>query len=83
MYSTWAGLRYHTSVGSSDGETGTKSGERVRRQALRRHVGELLVRWHMNNTQLAKRHVFLDEVDVQLDVLRSSMVDGVLAHVDG
>ena len=40
-------------------------------------------RREVEDAQFAKRHVFPDEVDVQLVVLRSSVVDGVLAHVDG
>jgi hypothetical protein len=42
-----------------------------------------LVRRDVNDTEIAESNVFTDEVDVQLDVLRALVMDGVLAHVDG
>jgi hypothetical protein len=37
----------------------------------------------MENSNLTKGHLFADEVNVNLDVLRSLVVDGVGCHVDG
>jgi hypothetical protein len=37
----------------------------------------------MENSNLTKGHLFADEVNVDLDVLRSLVVDGVGRHVDG
>jgi hypothetical protein len=37
----------------------------------------------MENPNLTKGHLFADEVNVDLDVLRSLVVDGVGRHVDG
>ena len=36
----------------------------------------------MENPNLTKGHLFADEVNVDLDVLRSLVVDGVGRHVD-
>ena len=40
-------------------------------------------RWDMENTELSQSDLFADEVDVDLDVLRATVVDGVGSHVDG
>jgi len=37
----------------------------------------------MENPNVTKGHLFADEVNVDLDVLRSLVVDGVGRHVDG
>ena len=37
----------------------------------------------MNDTKITESNAFMDEVDVQLDVLCASVMDRVLAHVDG
>ena len=37
----------------------------------------------MENPNLTKGHLFADEVNLDLDVLRSLVVDGVGRHVDG
>jgi hypothetical protein len=37
----------------------------------------------MENPNLTKGHLFANEVNVDLDVLRSLVVDGVGRHVDG
>jgi hypothetical protein len=37
----------------------------------------------MENSNLTKGHLFADEVNVDLDVLRSLVVDWVGRHVDG
>jgi hypothetical protein len=37
----------------------------------------------MENPNLTKSHLFADEVNVDLDVLCSLVVDGVGRHVDG
>ena len=37
----------------------------------------------MKNSELAQSYLLADEVDVDLDVLRAAMVDGVGSHVDG
>ena len=40
-------------------------------------------RGHMEDSNLTKSHLFADEVDVNLNVLRALVVDGVGRHVDG
>jgi len=37
----------------------------------------------VNDAQFTKGHAFPDEMYVQPDVLRASVMDGILAHVDG
>ena len=37
----------------------------------------------MQDTEVTKGDLLSDEVDVELDVFRASMVDGVGSHVDG
>ena len=37
----------------------------------------------MENTEPSQSDLFADEVDVNLDVLRAVVVDGVGSHVDG
>ena len=39
-------------------------------------------RWDMENTKLSQSDLFADEVDVDLDVLRAAVVDGVGSLVD-
>ena len=46
-------------------------------------VSELMRGGFMENPNFTKGHLLADEVNVDLDVLRSLVVDGVGCHVDG
>jgi hypothetical protein len=52
------------------------------RKPFSHDVGELVRGVHMENPNLTKGHLFADEVNVDLDVLRSLVVDEVGRHVD-
>jgi hypothetical protein len=41
-----------------------------------------LTAWNVKHAQLSDSDAFVDEVDVDFDVLRSTMMDGVAGHVD-
>jgi len=68
---------------STDAKTGPKLCEELYREALGHDVSELMSGGNMKNPDLSKRHLLADEVNVDLDVLRSLVVDGVGRHVDG
>ena len=63
--------------GASDAETGTKLLEGGSRQSLRHHISELLSSRHMENPHASKSHLLTHEVNVQLDVFRPAMMNGV------
>jgi hypothetical protein len=42
----------------------------------------MLQRWHVKDNDLTKRDLLADEVDVNLDVLRSTMLNRVAGHVN-
>ena len=66
----------------ADAEAGSKIVVECRRQALGKDVGELLVAGNMEDAELANGHLLPDQMDVKLDVLGSSVMHGVLGHVD-
>jgi hypothetical protein len=66
-----------------DAEAGSKFSKECCREPFSHDVGELVRGGHMENSNLTKGHLFADEVNVDLDVLRSLVVDGVGRHVDG
>src|SRR4051812_48593712 len=39
-------------------------------------------RWHMKNPNLTERHLFANKMYVDLDVLRTTMLNRVASHVD-
>jgi len=43
-------------------------------QTLGHDVGEMVRRWDMENTDLSQSYLLVDEVDVNLDVLRAAVV---------
>uniref|UniRef100_A0A8R7PFY3 Uncharacterized protein n=1 Tax=Triticum urartu TaxID=4572 RepID=A0A8R7PFY3_TRIUA len=49
---------------------------------LRHDIGKLLRGQHVKNPDLTERHLLANEVDVDLDVLRSAMLDRVTCHVN-
>lgn len=66
-----------------DAKTGPEIREHLRRQAFGHHIGELVRRRHMQDAHVAKRHFLADEVNVGLNMLGPSMLDGVGGHVNG
>ena len=67
----------------ADAQAGLKLLKFRRREAFGHHVGELLRRRDVENTQLSESHFLAHEVDVELDVLRASMMNWVGRHVRG
>jgi hypothetical protein len=65
-----------------DAKAGSKFSKECCRKPFIHDVGELVRGGHMENPNLTKGHLFADEVNVDLDVLRSLVVDGVGSHVD-
>jgi hypothetical protein len=62
-----------------DAKTGSKILEERRRQALREDIRKLLSTSYL---ETAKGHLLVHEVDVQLDMLRSLVMDRIPRHVD-
>ena len=65
-----------------DAKVGPKLHEQLGRQAFRHDVRELVGRWNMEDPNLSQGHLFADEVNVDLDMLRATMMDRVGGHVD-
>ena len=65
-----------------DTKTGPKLHEQLGRQAFRHDVRELVGRWNMKDPNLSQGHLFADEVNVDLDMLRATMMDRVGGHID-
>jgi len=63
-------------------KTRPKLHEQLGKQAFRRDVRELVGGWNMEDPDLSQGHLFVNKVDVDLDVLRASMMDNVGSHVD-
>jgi hypothetical protein len=63
-------------------QTGPKCIERRCQETLCHHVSELFGCWNMKNTELAQLNAISDEMNVQLDVLRSLVMDQVRRHVN-
>ena len=66
-----------------DAKTGSKFSKECCRKPFSHDVSELVRGGHMENPNLTEGHLFADEVNVDLNVLRSLVVDGVGCHVDG
>jgi hypothetical protein len=67
----------------ADAKTGPKLIEELYREALGHDVRELVSGGNVKNPDLSKRHLLANEVNVDLDMLRASVVDRVGRHVDG
>ena len=50
-------------------------------KALRHHIGELLIGGYVKNSNTTKSDVLPNEVNVELDMLRSAMMNGVSREV--
>ena len=57
------------SVTMPDAHTRPKILKELNRQPLCHDIGELILGWHMENTNLAESHFIMDEMDVDLNVL--------------
>ena len=61
-------------------------GPKIRKQlygeTLGHDVGELVYRGDMENANLSQSNLLADEVDVDLDMLGTTMMDGVGSHID-
>ena len=61
-------------------------GPKIRKQlygeTLGHDVGELVYRGDMENANLSQSNLLTDEVDVDLDMLGTTMMDGVGGHID-
>ena len=67
---------------AGDTETGPKLLEDGSRQSLSHHISELLRRWHVENPNTAKGNLLVHEVNIELNMLRPSMVHRVGGEVD-
>jgi hypothetical protein len=65
-----------------DAHTGPKILKELNRQPLGHDIGELILGGHMENANLAESHLFTDKMDVDLNVLGTTMVDWVCCHID-
>ena len=65
----------------TDAKTGTEILKQGGRKALCEDIRELTITWNLQHPKLAERHFFTDKVNVQFDVLGTSVVDGVARHV--
>ena len=65
-----------------DAKAGSKFLKECCRKPFSHDVDELVRGGHIENPNLTKGHLFADKVNVDLDVLRSLVVDGVGSHVD-
>ena len=63
-------------------KTGPERFKSRRREALGHHISVLLACRHVENSEITDLHVFTDEVNVELDVLRPFVVHRVRRHVD-
>jgi hypothetical protein len=68
---------------SANAKTGPKLCEELYREALGHDVSKLVSGGNMKNPDLSKRHLLANEVNVNLDLLRPSVVNRVGRHVDG
>jgi len=66
----------------TDAKTGPKLSEQWSWKALRHDVRELVRGRHMEDPDLTQGHLLTDEVDVNLDVLRATMMNRIDYHVD-
>jgi hypothetical protein len=66
----------------TNAKTVPKVQEYLGRWTLRHDIGKLLRGRHVKNPNLTERHLLANKVDVNLDVLRTTMLDRVASHVD-
>jgi hypothetical protein len=66
----------------TNAKTVPKVQKQLRRKTLRHDVSELLRGRHVENPNLTERHLLTNEVDVNLDVLRTTMLNRVACHVN-
>jgi len=66
-----------------DAKAGFKLSKECCRKPFSHDVSELMRGGYMENPNFTKGHLLADEVNVDLNVLRSLVVDGVGCHVDG
>ena len=67
---------------AGDTETGPKLLEDGSRQSLSHHISKLLRRRHVENPNTAKGNLLAHEVNIELNMLRPSMVHRVGGEVD-
>ena len=82
---SYTGLFQHPAAVSarrSDAETGAEILEQRRRQPLGEDIGELLCTRDLEDAELTDGHFLTDKVDIQLDVLSPSVMNGIASHVD-
>ena len=70
-------------VNWKDAQTGSKIIEQLRREPLGHDVSELSRGRHMENSNLTKRYLFSDKMNIELDMLSAPMLNRVRGHVDG
>ena len=68
---------------AGDAKTGPELLENGRRQSFRHDVGELLRRRDVEDLDAPKSHLLTNEVYIELNMLRSTMVDRVGREVHG
>jgi hypothetical protein len=73
--------RRSCSIRRSDAQAGPEFLKRCRGQAFGHHVGELLRCRDMENAKLSQCDLLSNKMEVDLDVLRASVMDGVGSHV--
>ena len=66
-----------------DAQTGPKIIEQLRREPLGHDVSKLSRGRHMKNSNLTKRDLFSNKINVDLDMLSTAMLNRVRSHVDG
>jgi hypothetical protein len=67
----------------TDTQTGPKVSEQLYRKTLAHDISELVHRGNMEDANLSQCHLLANEVDVNLDMLGATVVDGVSDHIDG
>jgi hypothetical protein len=65
-----------------DAQTGPKILKQLNRQPLCHDIHELILGRHMESANLTESHLLTDEMDVDLNVLGSAVVDRVCCHID-
>lgn len=65
----------------ADAQAGPKLLKRRGWEPFGHDVGELLRRRDMKNTQLSQSNLLAHEMDVELDVLRASMMNWICRHI--
>jgi hypothetical protein len=69
-------------VDGADIKTGSKLGEDKSGQPLGEDVCKLRRRWDMKNTNITNDNVLVDEVEINLDMLRALMLNRVSGQVN-